>query len=109
MICNACQNIFRGDLHLFEGEEPGSYVSDRRVHHMTIEDFRKAIQKHCQICVLIWREVMDDSQDTTLEECSSFTEYGFHQRNGVRTLGFFKSDSNILRVVLVPPKGLLYP
>ena len=75
---------------------------------MTIEDLRKAIEEHCQICVLIC-EVAHNGQDTSLEACSSFTEYGFHQRNGVRTLGFFKSISNILRVVLVPLKGLLYP
>ena len=109
MICKACQKIFRGDLQLFEGEEPGSYISDRRVHHMTIKDLYKAIGELCLICAWIWCHVADDGKDRTLEACSSFTQYGFHERNGVRTLAFFRSDSYILRVVLVPLKGLLYP
>ena len=123
MICEACQNIFRGHLQLFEGVEPGSYVSDTEIHHKTIEDWWKATRESCQICVWIWIEVANDdgniAQDgrtITLEAFSSFTKYRVHERNGMRSVIFLKTSSNvgdvgarhILRVTLAPLKSLLY-
>ena len=108
MICENCQTIFRGDLQLFESEEPVSYISNGRNHHKSEEDWRKARREQCQICFWIFREVVDGDPFEASKAWSSLIKYRILERNGAKTLDFFQSDSHILRVLLVPLKGLLY-
>ena len=108
MVCEHCQNIFRGDLQFSEGEELGSYVSNWRIHHKTIEDWSKARREQCQICFWIFHVVYDGGPFETSESLSSFIKYRIHERNGAKSLDFFKSETHILRVLLIPLKGLLY-
>ena len=117
MICEACKNIFRGGLQFSEGVEPGSLVSDGRVHQVSKDSLLQATREHCQICTLVWRKISHDGQMATPHRSLSFTKYRFHDRSNVRTLGFFQSleegvDDELLYpifwVYLDPLKGLLH-
>lgn len=105
MLCEACQNIFKGPSPLWSTRE--------KVHHAKKETFLKAVQEHCQICLLIWRELPTrDSFDVEApQKSSNFTRYHIFD-DRVKIYHFYLSDSPDLKQIcsgyLVPSDGLFY-
>ncbi len=123
MICEACQDIFQGDLQRFERAESGFLVSDIKVHHVTKDAFIQAVGEHCQICNWIWRQLKNNDRMLALNGPSSFTKYTFADHNDRRGMMFylnkdlFQNEEHIFgnapgfpidSVDLVPLKGLFH-
>ena len=109
MICEACQNIFGKDVSSWILED-GRQID----HHAKKDNFLKAVQEHCQICLLIWRELSTwDSFDVEApQKSSNFTRYQIFKSGVGKIYHFYVSDSpdfkHTCRGFLVPLDGLFY-
>ena len=54
MLCQACQNLFCGDLA--SKLQPSTHS-----HHTSVSSFHNAVQQNCYICLSIWQE-LDEQQ-----------------------------------------------
>lgn len=61
MLCTACQNIFRGQLILNDGER-----REYKDHHLTAQSFAQAVSQNCYICTSLQEHYRTDHNRSTL-------------------------------------------